>query len=893
MTQDPQSRQRPRKRTWIVLSVLLVILAVLIVPPLISISRYKAQITQLISASLGRPVHLSSVELRLLPWPGFVLYDLTVQEDPAYGFEPVLHASTVTASIRLLPLWRGKLEIGTISVDEASLNLVRAPGGRWNLDPLFRTAAAKAGQTAGDAGKEHTVRLPYLEATDSRINFKNGPEKLPFSLVNTDFSFWQASPGDWRIRLRGEPVRTDLSLDQADTGEVRLEGHIHDAPALRSLPMHLDMDWRDAQLGQLTRLLFGTDAGWRGGLAGELHIDGTANAARITARLRATGVHRAEFAPAAPLDFDARCSLVYHYSADAVENLACNSPLGDGRVLLDGDLPSKDGTRHLSVQLDGISAAAGLALLRTVRSGIDPDLAMSGTVNGTIIYSATVSGSEGKGSSGASARKGRPSRARLARLHAADKGPFSGKLTVQDFQLSGDDLSQPIRVPKLVLEPALDARNHELELLATADIAMGAEKPLAVLSRLTLGGYQMTMNGEASLSRIRELAHVAGLEEARVLDPLSVGPAAVDVSMEGPWLPNQGIPVSAAPADGDTRPTSSTLPAAGTSTEPETDSVSGTVTLRNARWTANYLANPVEISEATLHLANGQANWDPIAFSYGTVKGTASLAVPQACDPMQACLPHFQVHFGSLNASTLQKAFLGAREHGTLLSTLIARLHLSSAPVWPRLDGTVKVDSLDLGPVTLRKTTAMVKIQASGAKITTLDAGLLGGQLHGSGSLSAPTSEGNPPAYSFEGTFSRLIAPAVGRLLGLRWSGGDLNARGRIELSGFTADSLAASVTGRLHFDWRRGAVAAPATAQATNSPGLARIPPALARFDRWTGDAVIENGKMTLQQSQVVRGRSVQSVEATLTFGEPPQVSFAGVKEASAAAGFMRSPVK
>jgi len=85
---------------------------------------------------------------RLLPRPGFVLYDLTVEEDPAYGAEPLLHATKVVASIRLLSLWRGRLEISEVSVDEASLNLVRMPEGRWNLESLLQTAATKAGQPA-------------------------------------------------------------------------------------------------------------------------------------------------------------------------------------------------------------------------------------------------------------------------------------------------------------------------------------------------------------------------------------------------------------------------------------------------------------------------------------------------------------------------------------------------------------------------------------------------------------------------------------------------------------------------------------------------------------------------------------------------------------------------
>ncbi len=240
---------------------------------MISIGRYKSRITQAISQSFGRPVRLASVELRLLPWPGFVLTDLSVAEDPAYGSEPVLHANTVTANIRLLSLWRGKLEISSVSVDEASLNVVRATPGHWNLDPHLPHGGSAARPARRRAVRAH--RFPYLEATNSRINFKDGAEKLPFSLVNTDLSLWQESPGEWRLRLRGQPARTDVALDMGDTGIVRLEASVHRAPELRQMPLHVDIDWRQAQLGQLSRLLVGYDPGWRGDLTGELHLQGT------------------------------------------------------------------------------------------------------------------------------------------------------------------------------------------------------------------------------------------------------------------------------------------------------------------------------------------------------------------------------------------------------------------------------------------------------------------------------------------------------------------------------------------------------------------------------------------------------------------------------------------
>ena len=223
MTEDEQRRRRKRRRLWLALAVLVALLAVLIVPPFLSVSRYKSRITSLMAASLGRPVRLSSVRVRLLPRPGFVLYDLTVDEKPEFGAEPLLHANAVTASIRLLSLWRGRLEISEVSVDEASLNLVRSPEGSWNLESLFQTAATKTGPCES---RRKSVRAAFriIAATNSRINFKNGVEKLPFSVVNADLSFWQENPGEWRIRLRGQPARTDVSLNQADTGDCGTGG---------------------------------------------------------------------------------------------------------------------------------------------------------------------------------------------------------------------------------------------------------------------------------------------------------------------------------------------------------------------------------------------------------------------------------------------------------------------------------------------------------------------------------------------------------------------------------------------------------------------------------------------------------------------------------------------
>ena len=536
MNEEEKPRQTNRKRLWLALAALAVLLVILIVPPFLSVSRYKARITQLISASLGRPVRLSSVEVRLLPRPGFVLSDLTVEEDPAYGAEPVLHANSVYASIRLLSLWRGQIELDSISVDEASLNLVRTPAGRWNLDSLLVTATAHvqsvpgSGQGGEAAKLDKPVKLPYLEATNSRINVKSGSEKLPFSLVNAKFSLEQQNPGEWRVDLRGQPVRTDLTIAQADTGEVRLTANLHQAAELRQMPIKLDLEWREAQLGQLTRLLLGSDAGWRGDLRGELHLEGTADAAQIKTRLRATSVHRAEFAPAEPMDFDANCAFTAHFSMRAIDNLLCDSPLGSGRIRLKGSLPGQGRLPSFSIEVERVSVATALDALRSVRSGFAPGLEAAGSASGKLSFAPPAA------ESAALVQPLRVTKSRFAKSRTPVEGPLTGSLTVTGLQFSGGGLNQPVVIPELVLTPLPDPIGQPQALAATTSIPAGGAVPLTVSTRLALSGYQFTVRGQASISRGRELAHAAGLAERFSLDSLAGEPLTVDLTAQGPWM---------------------------------------------------------------------------------------------------------------------------------------------------------------------------------------------------------------------------------------------------------------------------------------------------------------------------------------------------------------------
>jgi hypothetical protein len=362
----------------------------------------------------------------------------------------------------------------------------------------------------------------------------------------------------------------------------------------------------------------------------------------------------------------------------------------------------------------------------------------------------------------------------------------------------------------------------------------------------------------------------------------------LDANAQGPWIAPEKIPADAGP-----QPYNAALPGAFPAPDPASDQLSGTVTIRNATWKADYLANPVAISQATLHLAAGSARWDPVAFSYGPVKGTATLELASSCAAQTECAPQFQVQFGALDAGALEAAILGAHGPGTLLSTLIARLSPSTPPAWPLLQGTVSADSLVLGPATLEKPSATLRILPTGAELTGLDAEILGGHAHGIGKLQAAGSPGagDRPAYTLEGQFSGLSPAALGQLIGMRWAGGQIDAETHLNLSGFTGKDLAASAKGNLRFEWRHGSVAqakSPPPAESQLAPGstFAPVPALLTRFDRWNAEAEIAGGQIVLKPDKnlVQRGARRLGVGATVTLAEPPRVDFSEPRETLAA---------
>lgn len=334
---DAKPRRRKRRRLLIAGVVVLLLGALALTPPLINVGRYRRRIATTMSQSLGRPVHLDNVSLHLLPLPGLTLENLVVSEDPAFGYEPVIRANKVNATVRIGSLWRRQIEFSTIrfEVDEKgsgpSVNLVRNAGGRWNLEDILMQASHVDTAPTAQTNAGSAPRFPYIEATGARVNIKLGNEKMPYSLTDADFALWLPSPQQWRVRLQGKPTRTDSNVQ--DTGVLRVEGSLKTASTVEQVPVDVHLSWRGSPLGEASRLLTGNDAGWRGSLFFELALLGPLNHAAVTTHTQFNDLRRADFVPAKTLDVTLDCTADSNMIRAALADAQCTVPVDNATPL--------------------------------------------------------------------------------------------------------------------------------------------------------------------------------------------------------------------------------------------------------------------------------------------------------------------------------------------------------------------------------------------------------------------------------------------------------------------------------------------------------------------------------------------------------------------------------
>jgi AsmA family len=234
---------------------------------LVQHTRLRGRLTARLEAAFGRPVEVGSYAFSLWGGPVLEAHSVRIAEDPRFGNEYFIRADSIAVRLRWWGLLRGHVELGTLSVSGASLNLVRDRNGDWNLSewlPRPPPVGLSSAPASAPVPPQPAVQFRRIDISDSRIDFKRGYEKLAFALVDVNGSMETDAPGRWRIDMTASPWRAAVLTQQP--GVIRMAGHIGGTSS-RLRPAALEISWTGASISDLFRLARGDDYGVRGDVA--------------------------------------------------------------------------------------------------------------------------------------------------------------------------------------------------------------------------------------------------------------------------------------------------------------------------------------------------------------------------------------------------------------------------------------------------------------------------------------------------------------------------------------------------------------------------------------------------------------------------------------------------
>jgi hypothetical protein len=801
-----------QKKKKTVLVVLLVIALGIFLPPNINGKRFKQRLATALGDALGHRVKIGSLSYRLLPRPGFDLYDFEVDDDPAFSAEPLLLCGKATADLRLTSLWQGRLEIANLKLQDTSsrvppsLNLVFL-NGHWNVESLLARAEQVPTAPTAKRRAESRTRFPYIEADGGRINIKSGPEKKPYALVDTDFAFWLAAEDVWHFRLQGHPMRTDMHL--SDTGTIKVEGDLKRAPEWQQTPVQFQVSWNGGQLGQLSRLALGHDQGWRGTVAAKAEATGTLLNLHISAETDLQDFRRYDINRRGMFALSTRCLGEY---SQGLLDFNCSLPLETGGIRLSGKVaPLSPANYDLSLVANRVPLSSLTTFARYAKRTLPDDLSSTGQLDAAFAFHShdnTPADWHGAGSTSAFVMRSAVASNPIAvsSLHFIISSGESRKVAAKGRKRQGARSDETATTPSLAIEPF--------------SIQIGNGALLQGQGNLGREGYALTVRGTAPLDQILDLGNLAGFH-SRIRNTTAT--VNLDVDMHGQWA-------NFSPAR-----------------------LGGTAHLENVVAAIPGIKRHLLLPTADVHFGDTEAVLVTTAqFDRSPVTLSGSVIDSLNCPPENVCPLQFDLRAESLDAQDIA-ALVGSGTSGWKLPFL-------SGPDKPpdiRAGGTLTVAKFTAGGLALEKLIAHLELGDHTLVADQVNARVANGALQGEWRIDWTTF---PVRHSGTGTITgvsleRFPLPAPASSILVSWINGKTSVKYFLQFAGSNEKEMLATAQGRAEFTLANG-ISRVLTLEAAKP----------TRFQSFQGRCEIKNQVLDLLESKFKADNRIYDVSGTIS---------------------------
>jgi AsmA-like C-terminal region len=595
-------------------------------------------------------------------------------------------------------------------------------------------------------------------------------------------------------------------------------------------------------LGQITRLLYGRDRGWRGAVTGSAIVSGQPDKLQVKLDAQLRDFRRYDIATSDSMDVEAHCNGEYNFSSKQLRDIGCQMPAGSGVVLVNGHYgfqPSDDA--ELSISAESVPVQRLWQLARHAKRDLPSDTTATGVL--TAIF--TRRGQQhpvwtGDAQTSAielrSTVLSKPLRIEATRWSLMSPGDESA---TKPKKKSG----RKSEVPDLTL-PAPPVPSRIALRLQPVSIGLDGTQAATLAGWFSAESYYSELQGEAELPRVFEVAKLAGLPEpASTIEGLAKG----QVRVSGEWA-------GFGPA-----------------------TISGAAQLRNISARVSGVSKPLKISAGvfksdkdSFEIRNAALRIDGVHTDF-----EVSASWPQHCATSDSapCAIQFSVTADQLNTDEINTLLNPKAQKQPWYATLASSVMGSERKKFPEIfaGGDIAANSLVVKSTTLSPFKCSAEVHPKGFRLSNIAAGLFGGKY--SGEVIADLTQ-DDPRYSWTGTLDSVAMANVAAAMKDGWATGTLTSHLEGQAAGWNAEAILASLSGVAEFDWTNGSLPH-VEIDGSGKP---------LQFKHFSGIVKLTDGLLTVSEGKLQSAKSIYHVSGTASLQKQLKLKLArdGVPELS-----------
>jgi AsmA protein len=474
----------------------LAVVAVLALPFVVDVNRYRPQIESRLKDALGRTVSLGKMDLSLRPF-GFRVENAIIGEDPSFATgRPFAQVRELYVSPELVPLFSGDVRISSALLRQPQIELVRNRQGTWNFVSL---AAQQKEKQAPQPERRFTLDELRIEGGQVAVtDLQQSKERAVYDHIDItlrDYApdqpfFLRAAahlPGEGAQMLSIEGTAGPLAQDGA--ANTPFDGQVtFDQVSLSGLRRFVK-----------TAALEGTEAV----ITGETQLRNRQGEFSSSGELRMENVRVRKVDIGYPIAADYNVSGNLHQETVRIEK--GDLRLGQTPLNFTGTINAAPTPMLLDVKLEAGNVAIGEVARLASAFGVafNPNTKVDGRLDADL----TARGS-------------------------AAQPALNGQLRARDIRITGAELKQPVEVPavELTLTPEIIRSNRFTATTAGSSVAVeGAVHDYTGKSPR----FQATVNtGKAELGGVLNIARAYGVSAVEGMS--GSGTLTLDVTASGP-----------------------------------------------------------------------------------------------------------------------------------------------------------------------------------------------------------------------------------------------------------------------------------------------------------------------------------------------------------------------